>query len=364
MKKLKTNLNYSSQLVDYNIIHELGARSITYKETIQSLWSGYGEIIRCGVTGYKANTVIIKHVKVPEQIVHPRGWNTDTSHKRKIHSYHVEANWYRHWAPLLNVINIKNNKNTCRIPSPYFVHVSSNEFLFILEDLDAAGYPRRVENPSMLEMRLCLNWLADFHAAFMEQPKALNKVDKDKNTALWPIGTYWHLATRADELAALDDLPLREVANDIDATLNNCRYKTIVHGDAKLANFCFTKKNNQNTDNVAVLDFQYIGSGCGIKDVMLFLSSCLSSTQCQQYEQELLNYYFKCLKSALLNLGSTFDVEALEQEWRTLYPFAWADFVRFLKGWSPGHWKIHDYSESLTQMAIEQLNKNKPFKQA
>lgn len=45
----------------------------------------------------------------------------------------------------------------------------------------------------------------------------------------------------------------------------------------------------------------------------------------------------------------------LEREWRSLYPVAWADFHRFLKGWSPGHWKINSYSERITAEVIKNL---------
>jgi hypothetical protein len=31
---------------------------------------------------------------------------------------------------------------------------------------------------------------------------------------------------------------------------------------------------------------------------------------------------------------------------------AWADFHRFLKGWSPDHWKLSDYSERVTREVI------------
>lgn len=43
-------------------------------EVIQSLWGGYGELVR--VT-YSTCSLIIKHVKLPKPSEHPRGWNTD-----------------------------------------------------------------------------------------------------------------------------------------------------------------------------------------------------------------------------------------------------------------------------------------------
>jgi hypothetical protein len=38
-----------------------------------------------------------------------------------------------------------------------------------------------------------------------------------------------------------------------------------------------------------------------------------------------------------------------------LYRMAWADFHRFMKGWSPGHWKLSDYSERVTREVIDSL---------
>jgi hypothetical protein len=37
------------------------------------------------------------------------------------------------------------------------------------------------------------------------------------------------------------------------------------------------------------------------------------------------------------------------------HPLAWTDFHRFMKGWSPGHWKIHGYSERLARQVLAQL---------
>ncbi len=72
-------------------------------------------------------------------------------------------------------------------------------------------------------------------------------------------------------------------------------FKLVVHGDAKLANFCFTPTR----DAVAAVDFQYVGFGCGMKDVAYFISSCMNEYQAEQLEEDILNYYFQRLKSLL-----------------------------------------------------------------
>lgn len=63
-------------------------------EVIQQLWSGYGSIIRYGLTGTDLDRVVVQHVRFPGQARHPRGWNTDLFHRRKLRSYEVETAWY------------------------------------------------------------------------------------------------------------------------------------------------------------------------------------------------------------------------------------------------------------------------------
>lgn len=310
-----------------------GASALQKIEDIQSLWSGYGMIMRYGLTGAAFDSVVIKHVKLPEQGSHPRGWNTDISHQRKIRSYQVETAWYRDWAERCD--------EQCRVPHCLGLESDDDEFLMVFEDLDAAGFPKRKHSANISEMTLCLHWLAHFHATFMGEPP----------TGLWEVGTYWHLDTRPDELAALADPALKSASRQIDIMLNNARYQTFVHGDAKLANFCFSDDGKQ----VAAVDFQYVGGGCGMKDVAYFIGSCLYEEECERHEQQLLDIYFHELQRALKQRRPEVDGAAVEAEWRELYPVAWTDFHRFVKGWSPGHWKIHGYSERLARKVIAQL---------
>lgn len=302
-------------------------------EQIQSIWSDYGKIVRVELASQQPQTIIAKHIIFPHQNNHPRGWNTNNSHQRKVKSYQVEINWYKNWSEQCD--------DSCKVPKCYGVKSVGEEQLICLEDLDALGYSIRKSHLTIAEVKLCLKWLASFHAKFMGQhPKGL-----------WQVGTYWHLATRFDELNAMNDGDLKQSASKIDRLLNNCKYQTIVHGDAKVANFCFNDKENK----VAAVDFQYIGGGCGIKDVVYLLGSCLTELECETHEKELLSFYFDQLKITLNNSSINLNFSDLETEWRGLYTIAWTDFTRFLMGWMPTHQKVNGYSKKLMLAALSQI---------
>lgn len=329
-----------------NITH---ASAIKKTELIQSLWSGYGEIARYQVQQGCSESVVVKHVTLiaqndPSKPSHPRGWNTDLSHQRKIKSYEVESHWYNNFSGQCD--------DDCRVPKCHGVHVTDNEFLMVLEDLDSSGFSLRSTTATIEQMQSCLNWLANFHARFLTTANHENTELLNAKQDLWPVGCYWHLDTRPDELAALQDKPLKNAAHQLDKLLKACPYQTLVHGDAKLANFCFADNGKQ----VAAVDFQYVGIGIGMKDVAYFIGSCLDAQGCEQYTQSLLNDYFKYLQLAIEHThDGNINADLVEAAWRPLFAVAWADFHRFLKGWSPEHWKIHSYSERITQQAIQQI---------
>lgn len=310
-----------------------GASRIAHTEVIQTLWGGYGQLVRCRLEGAGVGSVIIKHVRWPDRRRHPRGRNSSLSHERKVRSYQVETAWYERYAARCG--------EACRVPRCLAHATHGDEVVMVLEDLDAAGFGGRRGRVGERELEACLRWLACFHATFMgERPEGL-----------WPVGTYWHVDTRPEELDALADRALRAAAVAIDRRLRECPFQTFVHGDAKLANFCFSPAG----DGVAAVDFQYVGGGCGMKDVAYFISSCLDEAQSEAQEQRLLDSYFEQLEHALAHSGKHVDFAALHRSWRALYPVAWTDFFRFLQGWSPGHWKDHRYSQRLAREVLDVL---------
>lgn len=268
----------------------LGGARITSVERIQSLWSGYGELARLVLDHFEASTAIAKHVRPPASA---RG----VSDERKRASYDVELAFYRDVAPRCDA--------RCRVAKLYAAERTADDWLFLFEDLDAAGFSARDDSAPALH--LALDWLAAFHARFLDE----------SFPALWPIGTYWHLATRRDELPNIRSRAVRDRAEPLAAMLDAARFQTLLHGDAKEANFCFTP----DLAAAAAVDFQYAGRGAGIRDVAYLLHG---------HDDRALERYFRTLRAAL---PAHVDSAAVESEWRTLFPIAQQDFARFLAGW-------------------------------
>jgi len=153
--------------------------SVRVRELVQELWSGYGQILRVELTNAPYESIIVKQVDLKGVDSHPRGWDTDNSHKRKLRSYEVEWTWYKEYA---------HKATRSIIPAFLGSETTSEHKVLLMEDLDVSGYPLKKTNATLSEVKSCLTWLAKFHGKFMgTTPKGL-----------WPIGTYWHLDTRPD----------------------------------------------------------------------------------------------------------------------------------------------------------------------
>jgi thiamine kinase-like enzyme len=302
---------------------------------VQSLWSGYGEIARY-ISPKLNKSFIVKHISPPHEQHHPRGWNTNTGHLRKLQSYQIETHFYQRYADRCDEF--------CVVPELLLDFREESQQVLVLQDLDQDGFSKRKTQAKQVDVKRGIRWLAYFHARFLQQEAA----------ELWPIGTYWHLATRQDEYSVMQSGSLKDAASAIDLALNTATFQTLVHGDAKLANFCFADDNNSN--QLAAVDFQYVGKGIGVKDLAYFLGACVDQQTLFKYEEWALTEYFSLLKTALQHYQTTVDFSALESQWRKLYPLAWADFYRFLLGWSPDHYKINPYMQHQTRIALASLN--------
>lgn len=292
------------------------------EELIQTLWGGYGRLLRRASAD--GTTEIVKDVRWPPG-------KGDRSHTRKVRSYEVETRWYAKWRDLAPI--------ECRLPRCLDHETRRDGMILVLEDLDAAGYPRRSSLRRKEELHAALSWLARFHATFLG-------VAPD---GLWKEGSYWHLATRPDELEAMPRGPLREAAQDLDRRLSRTRFRTIVHGDAKPDNICLSSRGE-----VAMVDFQYVGGGCGMRDVAYLLDCVHDEEFGGPATRDALDHYFRVLRTSLTPAFAPLADE-IESESRALLPVAWLDFQRFLQGWSPAYARPSSRLERTIRSELDRL---------
>ncbi len=274
-----------------------GGKRVLSCERLQTLWGGCGELLRVHLEG--APSVILK------RIVPPVGGSFSDERKRR--SYEVERAWYQ--GP--------SRRSQARLAACLGVNGS----LLLLEDLRNAGFQQG--RPAL---EAGLRWLAAFHLSFLD----------DVPAGLWEQGTYWHLATRPDEWQRMPSGPLKELASAVDRKLRATRHVTVVHGDAKPANFLWSR------EGAAAVDFQYVGAGCGMRDVSYLLDCCVGEGLELELERWL-DFYFAALGRP--------DVE---QDWRPLFPFAWCDFCRFEQGWR-GPSPLGPFSQRMLRSVLDIL---------
>jgi len=298
IKHLSTRFSMSTELTDAKFIQEL--------------WAGYGSVRSGRFSGQLA----------VEKTVNPPASGSGISHERKLQSNNNEICFYRNYAKSAIDAGIA-------IARPLLLEEETGKSLrcrLVLEDL-RERFPRRC--PGMLSERdtkATLLWLARFHAHF---------VGSDLTTGLWEQGSFWHLATRQDELRAIPSSfsELKELAGTLDARLRRpgLAHRTMIHGDAKSENFLFTKDGA----TCAAYDFQYAGSGLGAQDVAYVLASSVEPGLLRTKEIELLRFYhdhfvrYAKMKSA--DLKYDFDAFLLDD-----YEIALLDYCRFMAGW--GWW--------------------------
>ena len=92
-----------------------------------------------------------------------------------------------------------------------------------------------------------------------------------------------------------------------------------------------------------------------MKDIAYFIGSCLNEHECDHWESELLDHYFNTLSEDVKVKNPDIDVNRLISDWRSLYPVAWTDFHRFIKGWITENWNSNSYSERVSRKVLEKL---------
>jgi hypothetical protein len=361
MKKSALTIPFIQKILDLDPGDKI---KISKEKRLTSLWAGYGEVnsltvsVNVGASKKDAKSfpLIIKRVDPPTN-------SNSVGNLRKIKSYHIEAYFYKHIAPILLQLN-ESGVLSCPIATPYSVQKGEidgsgddsgnrQSFTFVLSDLtdEFSGYSS-YPGLDIDQTKQAISWLAAFHASFYNHDVVFNpetEPDSDSEATVWSEGGYWHLKTRLDELEQISSSQgmFRNAAYAIDERMNrnHAGSLTLVHGDFKEANILFgnsaSSSNSNSSCGCAVVDFQYCGRGYGTKDLVMLIVSSVSSRVLQEVGEEgLVHLYAEKLRQNLQAIGKL-SQEDLEQKsnpavLQMQYELALVDYMRFMAGW--GTW--------------------------
>jgi 3'-phosphoadenosine 5'-phosphosulfate (PAPS) 3'-phosphatase/thiamine kinase-like enzyme len=250
-----------------------------------------------------------------------------------------------------------------------------------------------------------LEELAKMHAYFWEGSqfwkKDGGKIGKELESIVWPNGGYMqpHLQGKEQlekvhngwkarypsfeedlsELTELEGADLKSLGKRLEAIAPSVgdmahpfaessnagkafsRYRTLIHGDPKQANFFFRRNPKSKKLEVGLIDFQWSGFGLAATDVAHHLTAavmpdCLSLDG--KKEKTLLDHYHSCLVRYLVKFGSASSEVEVEE---TIFPravlqeqyeTAFLDVCRLVFAYAWRRWKPE------STPAPESLNRN------
>ncbi|KAI1864240.1 hypothetical protein JX265_008611 [Neoarthrinium moseri] len=381
----------------------------------QSLWAGYGHI--CQVTaarrrggdpsitnGASPVSLILKYISPPTTAsAHDEG------HIRKILSYQVEQYFYTRLAPQLPedvavaecIASINDGKTTALV----LKDLRSPESSLRPKDAFSVSLEKRGElNPT--QVLAALNWLAGFHGHFwgrMDQFRRENMLlpplaeasrqrqrrsvkpsaephDRFTVSGVWLNGGYTYLATRRKEYLSLlhdkqsewsgplcdpaqpDGISLAERVAELLSPASDSAdpgpvsdYETLIHGDVKSENMFASPSGEE----VAFVDFQYVGLGLGVCDLAKLFTCSVPATELmggtaggtniqglemQPGEKALLLHYIDQLEKSS---GKVYPWDIFVRHWEA----ALVDWLRFQASW--GFWGNTDWLEARVRHIIK-----------
>lgn len=320
---------------------------------LAALWSSFGSIYRLTLKS-PPTSLVLKHVDPPLD-------SRSESHLRKIISYRVERYFYAHLASRLPA--------SVRVAAHYPVQDAYEDTTLLLEDL-TPSFPQPAARRGALgetQAVVVLKWLAGFHATYWESTGGIPDTappmqveDPATTDGVWQNGGYWYLDTRHEEFIEIKDDPeyvflsknnwARKVADRLQDPSRPGR--TLVHGDMKAANIVF----NKELKNCAVYDFQYLGKGLGVVDLVYFLGTSVDGSLMRNEAkvEELLDVYYKELSAQVSANGGELG-KYTRNLLRSDLDLAIVDWFRFMAGW--GFWGNSFCSASRVKGIIAGLEK-------
>ena len=316
---------------------------------------------------------------------HARSKLRSAPHKldRDVKSYRVES------AFLASVACEQIIETGLRIPKCYDAILRPNDsnpiescFLILLEDFSSVdGWSQRWLLHDEQECKAALTAFAKMHAFFWAGSnfwKQNSKITEELIDGVWKSASYvqpklqtlnqcqkvaegwkknrekcrsdlehlsfWdNLGARLESIAEQNGVLAHPFANEGDTSKEYSQFKTFIHGDPKQANLFFRKDDN-NSVEVGLIDFQWSGFGLAASDIAHHISAAIHADRLVNGgEESLLKHYYETLQHNLVKFGAYQDKETAQSAYsyeifleqyetgimdmcRLVIPYAWSRF--------------------------------------
>ena len=252
-----------------------------------------------------------------------------------------------------------------KVPTSYYgdVNKETSQFAIVIEDLGKMRIVDQNIGMTIEDARVAVDGLAHFHAKWWGKGDALAEAGTTVSLgdpiypAILPMvfGEGWEKVTTQMTVPQA----IMQVGPKWTAALPRLLQSLVVgpntlcHGDFRADNMLFT-----SADELAVLDFQLIGSGSGAYDLAYFVTQSLSENVASKYEAELFDLWL----DGLLRYGAPaalINRDALWQHYRTSALFCLVYPIVASRGMDLADPRQHRLVESMNERfvrAVTELN--------
>ena len=209
------------------------------------------------------------------------------------------------------------------------INKEGTHYLLIMEDLNEKGLFRlEKEKPfDIKSLKLFVKYFADLHSHFWGKENQ-GKIEWIKN---YNFGEYmkeftiqnfdkkksYFISNNKNKLNdflinTIKNIKISELYETINPDSENNKNRiTLLHGDTQQGNLLI----NKHKDKMAMIDWQYINIGLGLKDIVLFIGISLDEKNIKESDiQELKDLYINCLKEK----GINYDTKIFEEDWKNI----------------------------------------------
>ena len=245
-----------------------------------------------------------------------------------IRNFMTKIKGYEKEIKIYEILNSIKELNTPKIFHSE-INKEGNQYILIMEDLNERGLFRidKVNPFDLKTLKLIVKYFAELHSYFWGKEKQ-EKIEWIKN---YNFGEYmkeftiqnfdkkksYFISNNKNKLNdflinTIKNIKITELYEKINPdSENNKNRTTLLHGDTQHGNLMI----NSDKDKMAMIDWQYINIGLGLKDIVLFIGIALDENNIKENDiQELKDLYINCLKEK----GIDYDKKIFEKDWKNI----------------------------------------------